>query len=103
MLGRTAFVNRQASLGPLFRPRDEVGSQCIAFPVWHDMVEMVVRFDRIRLMMGSPQGLSQFYHMKDIGEEAAKAADPFEYQSRHFSCVGYAGERYGPTLVWRVE
>jgi len=39
-----------------------------------------------------------------IGRETVKLAWPFEDpQGRRFECIGYAGRRYGPTLVWQVS
>ena len=35
-------------------------------------------------------------------EELVLAARPFTRAGFHFTCVGYAGERYGPTLIWKV-
>lgn len=37
-----------------------------------------------------------------IGAEAANSAQPFAAASRRFVCVGYLGERNGPTLVWKT-
>jgi hypothetical protein len=51
---------------------------------------------------GGPAHLSDFYCNREIGEGAMGAAVPFDYQGRRFTCVGYVGERYGPTLVWRA-
>jgi hypothetical protein len=37
-------------------------------------------------------------------EELVKSAKPFaDPWGRVFRCVGYAGQRYGPTLVWQVN
>jgi len=45
------------------------------------------------------------YHSRDdVGAEAVGLVKPFhddEY-GRYFRCVGYAGQRYGPTLIWQV-
>jgi len=49
-----------------------------------------------------PPELSRFPGNTDIGAQAARKVRPFEFAGRSLSCVGYAGERYGPTLVWRV-
>jgi hypothetical protein len=49
-----------------------------------------------------PKHLSDFHGNRNIGQAAKAAAAAFEYGGRHFTCVSYAGERYGPTLVWRV-
>jgi hypothetical protein len=34
---------------------------------------------------------------------AVQEARPFETAGRVFTCVGHAGMRYGPTLVWEVR
>ena len=37
-------------------------------------------------------------------EEIVRVTKPFaDSKGRTFTCVGYAGERYGPTLIWRVN
>ena len=37
-------------------------------------------------------------------EEIVRVTKPFtDSKGRTFTCVGYAGERYGPTLIWRVS
>jgi hypothetical protein len=50
---------------------------------------------------GGPESLSQFYLNRKIRDGAVLEAVQFEYQGREFECVGYVGEKYGPTLVWR--
>ena len=49
-----------------------------------------------------PTHLSDFYQNREIRDQAMKKAVPFDYLDRKFTCVGYAGEKYGPTLVWQV-
>lgn len=51
---------------------------------------------------GGPEHLSDFYHNREIRDGAISAAIPFDYLGRRFTCVGYVGEMYGPTLVWQV-
>ena len=46
--------------------------------------------------------LSELYRNK-LKEKAMKKAIPFEYLGRKFTCIGYVGEKYGPTLVWQVK
>ena len=37
-------------------------------------------------------------------EEMMKTLTPFfDNKGRRFTCVGYAGERYGPTFIWQVK
>lgn len=39
-----------------------------------------------------------------LGEAAVDAVRPFtDSAGRVFTCIGYAGERYGPTLIWKVK
>lgn len=47
--------------------------------------------------------LSEFHRKLEVGSEARMDAKPFSFQGREFNCVGYAGERYGPTLIWQVS
>ena len=49
-----------------------------------------------------PKPLSAFYRKRNIGPRAIEKAVPFEYQDRRFTCIGYAGEKNGPTLIWHV-
>jgi hypothetical protein len=49
-----------------------------------------------------PAALSAFYHNRNVGRAAVSRALPFEYEGRNFTCIGYVGERNGPTLVWRA-
>ena len=42
-------------------------------------------------------------HPKDP-DEIVRTTKPFtDTKGRTFTCVGYAGERYGPTLIWQVH
>lgn len=44
------------------------------------------------------------FYQEDIGPEAASLSHPFEDRDgNRFRCIGYAGQRYGPTLVWQVQ
>ena len=49
-----------------------------------------------------PKHLSDFYHNRNVGRAATSVAVPFEYRGRSFTCIGYAGEKNGPTLIWRA-
>jgi hypothetical protein len=51
---------------------------------------------------GGPSHLSDVYCNSEIRGGATAVAVPFDYQGRRFNCVGYVGERYGPTLVWQA-
>ena len=47
--------------------------------------------------------LAQFHNTGIDPAEAAKLAEPFcDPDGRRFECIGSMGQRYGPTLVWRV-
>ena len=59
--------------------------------------------DGSNLTPDGPQGLAQFHNDKEVQEAAATAARPFEYETRRFTCIAYAGTKNGPTLVWRVS
>lgn len=44
------------------------------------------------------------FHRRDTSSEAAfAAAVPFEKWGRHWTCVGWAERRYGPTLIWKTS
>ena len=49
-----------------------------------------------------PSEFRAFHGNQTIGSRAVDEAKPFEFRGRFLSCVGYAGERYGPTLIWRA-
>jgi hypothetical protein len=38
-----------------------------------------------------------------IGQELIDDLPSFQFDSKTFQCVGYAGKKYGPTAIWRVE
>jgi len=38
-----------------------------------------------------------------IGEDAVAQAQEFTSDGVHFKCVGFAGMRYGPTLIWQIS
>lgn len=51
----------------------------------------------------STHQLSAFSGLRDSpGRRAMEMALPFTFRSWDFECVGYLGERYGPTLAWQV-
>lgn len=50
---------------------------------------------------GPPQ-LSDFHANREIGVRAVRMTRAFEFAGRSLSCVGYAGDRYGPTLIWQA-
>jgi hypothetical protein len=45
--------------------------------------------------------LKRFHH-SELGISAVDQAEAFVFGGKSFECLGYAGERYGPTLVWQV-
>ena len=52
--------------------------------------------------MDGPKALSAFHADGSIGSRAVNEAKAFEFGGRLLSCVGYTGDRYGPTLVWHA-
>jgi hypothetical protein len=42
------------------------------------------------------------YHRTKVGREAMEFAKPFSRDGCSFACAGYAGQGYGPTLMWQV-
>lgn len=50
-----------------------------------------------------PQELSQFQLDRTVGSKAATRTKSFEFSGRLLSCIGYVGERYGPTLIWKAD
>jgi len=49
-----------------------------------------------------PTEFAKFWHKRDIGASATSKVNTFEYAGRAFACIGYVGEKYGPTLVWQT-
>ena len=49
------------------------------------------------------RNLSQFHGDGSVGIGAVSKSKSFKYRERHFECIGYLGERYGPTLAWSVD
>ena len=55
--------------------------------------------------------LSTFHRCSDVENTAQEKVQPFTFANSsmpskkkwHFECVGYLGEKYGPTLVWQVK
>jgi hypothetical protein len=52
--------------------------------------------------LDGPQEMRRHYWKSNIGADAVSMARDFTYQHRNFTCLGYAGEGYGPTLIWQV-
>jgi hypothetical protein len=54
---------------------------------------------------GNPyRELCRFFGNREPGFNAVEQAETFQDdEDRTFRCVGYAGEKYGPTLVWQVR
>ena len=46
---------------------------------------------------------AKFHSNNNVGSECVTQCDAFEYSGRRFECVGYLGNRYGPTLVWTTN
>jgi hypothetical protein len=46
--------------------------------------------------------LWKFHGNTKVGREAMELVKAFDKDGCSFACVGYAGQRYGPTLIWRV-
>jgi gamma-glutamylcyclotransferase len=48
--------------------------------------------------------LCRFYNHRTMnGEDAVAQAKEFTSDGVHFKCVGFAGMRYGPTLIWQIS
>jgi hypothetical protein len=48
--------------------------------------------------------LCRFYNHRTMnGQEAVSQAQEFTSDGVHFKCVGFAGMRYGPTLIWQIS
>jgi hypothetical protein len=43
------------------------------------------------------------FHDTKVGREAMELVKGFSRDGCSFACVGYAGQRYGPTLIWQVR
>jgi hypothetical protein len=58
--------------------------------------------DGSNLPSNGPSELGAFHDDRTIGARAVWEAQSFEFAGRVLECVGYAGDRNGPTLVWRA-
>ncbi|MDD5368145.1 MAG: hypothetical protein PHQ40_03590 [Anaerolineaceae bacterium] len=49
--------------------------------------------------------LARFHCKNDSrGEQASDLMEPFiDLLGNQFTCIGYLGEGYGPTLIWKVD
>ena len=47
--------------------------------------------------------LRTFHNCSGVEGTAQERVKPFTFAKRCFQCVGYLGERYGPTLAWQVK
>ena len=47
--------------------------------------------------------LSTFHRNSHIGQGAVEKSSPFTLYGRRMKCVAYLGERYGPTLAWKIH
>ena len=47
--------------------------------------------------------LRTFHNCSGVGNAAQERVRSFTFANRRFECVGYLGEKYGPTLVWQVK
>lgn len=48
--------------------------------------------------------LSRFHRDNTVdGARAVREAKDFTVDGLHFQCIGFAGPRYGPTLIWQVD
>ena len=36
-------------------------------------------------------------------QEAMEQSENFTYKNFHFDCIGHAGYKYGPVLIWRID
>jgi hypothetical protein len=50
-----------------------------------------------------PPELSRFHDDPHVTADAVSKAKIFTFAGRDFSCVDYAGQGYGPTLIWKVD
>lgn len=53
---------------------------------------------------GNPYSEFGRFYQRQVGPEALSLSREFhDDRDNCFRCIGYAGQRYGPTLVWQVE
>jgi hypothetical protein len=109
--GKTAFNNLQMSLGVFFYRGDSMGEsgsgnlwlsrQCV-----QSIVKKLVS-GGLLVTDGSQHDKAKKYRelwqFRDVGKKAMELAKPFEKDGCSFRCVGYAGDRSRPTLIWKVD
>jgi hypothetical protein len=47
--------------------------------------------------------LAKFHSQKISQQEAMTKSEDFTYNNHRFNCIGHAGKRYGPVLIWKVK
>jgi len=117
--GISAFHKERFSLGVFFYRGDSQGEGGSG-NLWlhtrriHEICDKLVDGGLI-VTDGSQHSYKQDHVYKELwkyrsgecpptAEEIIKSARPFtDPEGRHFTCIGYAGHRYGPTLVWQVR
>lgn len=106
---RTLLKSQQTQLSVFFYRGDSPGECGSGFywlkkPRLRNILEILEDYGLI-ISDGSNaiSELSTFHRCSGLGSAAQEQVQPFIFANRRFECVGYLGERYGPTLVWQVK
>jgi hypothetical protein len=106
---RAAFRERKRFLSVFFYRGDSPGESGSGFD-WlkRKMIRHVfAQLDPNAIIVSDgsnaiPQ-LSAFHRDNTVGSDAVAKSRSFTFLDRQLTCIGYLGERYGPTLVWRAD
>ena len=106
---RTLLKSQQTQLSVFFYRGDSPGNGGSGFdwlkkPRLKNVLEVLEDYGLI-ISDGSNaiRELSTFHRCPGVESAAKEQVQPFTFENWCFECVGYLGERYGPTLVWQVK
>ena len=109
--GECAFDKVISSLGVFFYRGDSEGEGGSGYHwLWPKTLRSVLRkfvSGGLLVTAGSQHDSRKYrelwrFHGEKVGKEAMQLVKAFSRDGCSFACVGYAGQRYGPTLIWQV-
>lgn len=110
-----AAIHEISSIGIFFfrgdNPVDGEGSSGVLWlgePLFDEVLRRMAKgglivTDGSNTTSDGPKEFAEFWHKTDVGPSAVNRVKGFEYAGREFACIGYVGEKYGPTLVWQLK
>ncbi len=116
--GRDAFRKQNGNLSVFFYRGDSMGEggsgdRWFSYR-WFDDIMNKLTTESLLVTDGS-QNLDGGYSLSEIWKHANShetfshpseliaSYRPFTYRRKRFTCIGYTGDRYGPTMVWHIQ